>query len=676
MSEFGLSEHRSGGADCHVVPRSTRTYTPVSVQTPAKASLQATLPFELAAVEPQVDPALLRATARRAARIGVGGDEVLRAHGILSADQMAKALAASLGATFDPLDDDLPLQTSNIANAAHTGVLRRRLPSGESIVTAAPQGTGIRHLADAIAKDPQLVAHLRITSPERLSAYLRRAGSVELAVEAAFGLSKRRPDLSAASHGRRGLRKVVLAAVLIAFAAAYFLPHQTLIATEAILGAAFLSWFGLRIYACEIETWKPKPRRAPDHTLPIYSVVVPLYREARMVEKLVSAMNRLDYPREKLDIKLVCEPDDEKTLAAIQALDLDRPFEIIIAPDAGPRTKPKALQAALPFARGRYLVVYDAEDEPEPDQLRLALAAYRRSGRQLACVQARLAIDNVRDNWLTRHFAAEYAGLFDVFLPALADLRLPLPLGGTSNHFRTDVLRAVGGWDPFNVTEDADLGMRLARFGYLTGVVDSTTYEEAPARTGAWLRQRTRWFKGWLQTWLVHMRSPFRLFRELGLSGFIAFQLLVGGTALAALVHPFFLAIVLTDATLGDLFQPSSSVSEALRHGLAITTLASGYLGSGVLCLVELFRRKLLSSAWVLLTIPLYWIFLSFAAWRGLIQLLIAPHLWEKTEHGLARTSRYGRGPVKSALSPSAQKIRVRAASANRPQPRPRFAAD
>src|SRR6185312_761192 len=181
--------------------------------------------------------------------------------------------------------------------------------------------------------------------------------------------------------------------------------------------------------------------------------------------------------------------------------------------------------------------------------------------------------------------------------------------------------------------------------------------------------------KGWLQTWLVHMRSPTTLLRELGFGGFVAFQLLVGGTVLAALVHPFFLALVVTNAAFGNLFEPSDSVGEALRQGLAVTTLMSGYLGSAALALVGLARRRLLGSAWVLLFMPVYWIMLSFAAWRGAIQLVISPHLWEKTEHGLARTSRYNKTLMKKAPL-SAPARRVKAAFANRPPPRPRFAAD
>jgi cellulose synthase/poly-beta-1,6-N-acetylglucosamine synthase-like glycosyltransferase len=207
-------------------------------------------------------------------------------------------------------------------------------------------------------------------------------------------------------------------------------------------------------------------------------------------------------------VKFVLEADDRDTQRALVRLNLGPPFEVIIAPAIGPRTKPKALNVALPFARGAYTVVYDAEDAPDPDQLRRALDAFRGAGGRLACVQASLTVDNTADNWLARMFTANYAGQFDVFLPGLAALRLPFPLGGSSNHFRTAVLRKVGGWDSYNVTEDADLGIRLYRFGYHSAALSSATYEEAPARYRAWLAQRSRWYKGWIQTWRVHMRRP------------------------------------------------------------------------------------------------------------------------------------------------------------------------
>ena len=346
-----------------------------------------------------------------------------------------------------------------------------------------------------------------------------------------------------------------------------------------------------------------------------------------------------DYPLEKLDIKLVVEADDKETRTAIAWLNRGPPFEIIVAPGFGPRTKPKALNAALPFARGTFTVVYDAEDCPESDQLRRALDTFHAADDDLACVQACLTIDNTADSWLAGLYTAEYAGQFDVFLPGLAALRMPLPLGGSSNHFRTATLRGIGAWDAYNVTEDADLGMRLARFGYRSSVIESTTYEEAPARFGAWLRQRTRWFKGWMQTWIVHMRQPAVLLRDLGLPAFLTFQLMVGGNVLAALVHPLFVAgFIYALVTGAPMWSDGTSV--AMTAGLYGFSLVIGYLTSAFLGCVGLFRRGLLSTSWVLLFTPVHWLLLSLAAWRALYQFVREPYRWEKTNHGLARTSR------------------------------------
>ena len=336
-----------------------------------------------------------------------------------------------------------------------------------------------------------------------------------------------------------------------------------------------------------------------------------------------------------------CPLDDDRLIEAAAAGLL--PFatawaEIIIAPPIGPRTKPKALNVALPFARGAYTVVYDAEDKPEPDQLRRALDAFRKGGNRLACVQASLTIDNTADNWLAGMFTANYAGQFDVFLRGLAALQLPFPLGGSSNHFRTAVLRKAGGWDSYNVTEDADLGIRLYRLGYRATAIASTTYEEAPARFVPWLKQRSRWYKGWMQTWFVHMRRPGRLFRELTPAGAIAFQIFFAANVLAALIHPLFMAGL--GFTLYALPTPWANTVMENAAPIFVTSLLSGYASTIVLDVIGLRRRGLLGQAWVLMLTPLHWLLLSVAAWRALFQLIYDPQRWEKTEHGMARTSR------------------------------------
>jgi cellulose synthase/poly-beta-1,6-N-acetylglucosamine synthase-like glycosyltransferase len=243
-------------------------------------------------------------------------------------------------------------------------------------------------------------------------------------------------------------------------------------------------------------------------------------------------------------------------------------------------------------------------------------------------VQARLCVDT-DTTWLARYFTAEYAGHFDVFLPKLATLGLPLPLGGSSNHFRTAALREVGGWDPYNVTEDADLGMRLARFGYRCAVTDSTTLEEAPATIGRWLGQRSRWFKGWMQTVLVHMRRPQRSFRELGPRGFATLVVVVGGNAFAALAHPVFVVGLCWDLSL--------AIWRPVESALCLASIAAGYVPSAVLAWHGLSHRGAPNKLGVLMWTPLHWLLLSAAAWWAAIELTHAPFRWNKTEHGLDR---------------------------------------
>jgi cellulose synthase/poly-beta-1,6-N-acetylglucosamine synthase-like glycosyltransferase len=448
-----------------------------------------------------------------------------------------------------------------------------------------------------------------------------------------------RPQLSAANFD---LRLRCLGGVFVAAiaAGAVTVPAVTHLTLAVIFLLLFSAWTALRLFALTKPNIATRLTTPHPHDLPEYTIIVALYREAPVVGRLVAALNTLRYPREKIDIKLVVEPDDFETRDAIAQLAPDMRYQIVVAPTSGPRTKPKALNAALPFARGEFTAVYDAEDRPDPDQLVGALDCFWRNGEKLACVQGRLTIDNTADSCLTRLFTAEYCGLFDVFLPALASWRLPLPLGGSSNHFRTAALREVGGWDPYNVTEDADLGIRLARHGYTTAVISSTTYEEAPAHLEPWLKQRSRWFKGWMQTWAVHMRSPRNLYRQLGPAGFIVFQLVVGGTALAALVHPLFAGALIYGIATHPLLHAHDQVIQVMLEALHSTTFIAGYLASTLLALVGLARRNLLKHASVLVLMPMLWGLLSLAAWRGLIQLLRDPYRWEKTEHGLAQTSR------------------------------------
>ncbi len=445
------------------------------------------------------------------------------------------------------------------------------------------------------------------------------------ATRASEQLKSAQPEFSAGTL-RKLARLVPLLIGGLAVAAISNTNSSFALCTLAVLPAAFR----LLIVGC--GSWpagsqRPLATTPSDADLPVYSIILPLRREARVVDQLLSGIERLDYPAAKLDVILVVEADEPETRAAITKRKHSIPVTVIPAPPTEPRTKPKALNLALGFARGEFTVIYDAEDRPQPDQLRCAVEAFHSSGNDLACVQARLCIDT-NTSWLARYFAAEYAGQFDIFLPRLAAFGLPLPLGGSSNHFRTSTLREVGNWDAYNVTEDADLGVRLARYGYRCGVIDSTTYEEAPVRAYDWLRQRSRWLKGWMQTWLVHMRNPFYLFRQLGLSGFLTFQFVIGGNALVALAHPLFLVELVWDWAAG-----SPAGDFRLTHVLAAAGF--GYFVSASLGFLGLWQRGMLNRAPVLLLTPLYWLLLSIAGWWAAREIISAPWRWNKTEHGL-----------------------------------------
>lgn len=306
-------------------------------------------------------------------------------------------------------------------------------------------------------------------------------------------------------------------------------------------------------------------------------------------------------------------------------------------PPGGPQTKPRALNAGLMAARGEFVTVYDAEDRPDPAQLRLAVEAFRRGGPELACVQAKLAIDNLGDGWLVRHFAIEYAALFYVVLPALAALRLPIPLGGTSNHFRVGALRALGGWDAGNVTEDADLGLRLAGAGLRTETIDSVTWEEAPISVGAWIKQRTRWMKGYMVTAIVHGRRPMRLMGRLGFPRFVAAQFAVAGVVVSALAYPVVVAAILVTGLSGMMLAPASSLLDAAIAGFHVANLILGF-ACGLACgWMGVDRRCPEKLAADLLSLPIYWLLVGAAAWRALRQIVMDDTTgWEKTAHGLS----------------------------------------
>ena len=599
-------------------------------------------PIEIAGIADQLAAGDIVHARHRARLIGTGADEVLLASGTLDADTLAHAASRHLGVGFAPLAGGATAGKANPSPADLAAMLRSgmiRAADGRLVIAA--RGRALRELGGRLTARPELRASILLTTPERLAAYARRRFSVALAEHAALGLRRLQPRASAGTLGASRLAFAGLAGLLalVPFVLAEA-PGPLVVLLASLVGAVLLGWTILRLAACLGSP--PDPSPAPlrdDRQLPAYSLIIALYREARVVPQLVAAIEALDYPKEKLQVLLVIEPDDPATAFALACHARHPCFEVITAPDIAPRTKPKALNVALPFARGAYVGVFDAEDIPEPDQLRHACAVFAsRGGARIGCVQARLAIDNMEDGWITRQFAAEYASHFDVLLPMLGACRLPFPLGGTSNHFRRAALDAAGGWDPFNVTEDADLGIRLARHGWQAAVIASTTDEEAPRRWQAWLRQRTRWYKGWMQTLLVHGRHPLALTRQVGCGSSAAFFVLLGGGVAAAMIHPFFLLTLAWNLLLG---RPAPLDTAAFAvEGIGLAVFLVGYPGA-LLCTALGMRRRRMGGLWrVLPLMPVYWLMMSLAAWRAVLQLVCAPQLWEKTDHGLARTSR------------------------------------
>ncbi len=376
-------------------------------------------------------------------------------------------------------------------------------------------------------------------------------------------------------------------------------------------------------------------RAIPDDELPRYTVLVPAYNEPEVVADLIGAMSALEYPADELQVLLLLEADDEVTINAAKACTQSEMITTVLVPPANPRTKPKACNYGLYFATGEIITIYDAEDLPEPLQLRRVVGAFRQLPDDIACVQAKLAYHNGHQNMLTAWFTAEYALWFGYLLPGMMRSTSPIPLGGTSNHLRRDVLDKIGSWDPFNVTEDADLGLRIDASGYHTAVVDSTTLEEANSDPINWVRQRSRWYKGYLQTWLVHIRQPVKLFRTLGLRSFVRFNLVLAGTPIIAVLNMLFWLITV----LWFLGQPAA-VGAVFPWYIYFPALICLILGNAATLYMNLItlreddRSDLLFPA---LTVPLFWLMMSIAATKGVYQLIRNPSHWEKTFHGLAQ---------------------------------------
>jgi cellulose synthase/poly-beta-1,6-N-acetylglucosamine synthase-like glycosyltransferase len=462
-----------------------------------------------------------------------------------------------------------------------------------------------------------------------------------------------KPEHSAKFTTTKAQRMTLCGAAALLLAAALLAPRATAVTVMAAFTLLYLVTFVFKFVLTVVGSSRRADVDIPpealaameDVTLPPYTVLVPMYREAKVLPLIARALKNLDYPPSKLEVKLVLEEDDAETIEAAKALRLPGTFEIVRVPASQPKTKPKACNYALQFCRGEIVTIYDAEDQPEPDQLKKAVYAFRYGDPRLACVQGRLNYFNRSENWLTRMFTLEYSQWFDFLLPGLDWLKVPIPLGGTSNHFKLAALRQVGAWDPYNVTEDADLGIRLAQEGYTVGVINSTTYEEANGVLPSWIKQRSRWIKGYMQTWIVHMRHPIQLWRSVGTKGFFSFHFFIGAPPFTVLFAPILwaltLAFWLTRGTDFGWLMPGPIGAMAVFN-LLVGNLFLIYFG-----VIAALKRRYYELVPVGLMLPAYWVLHSIAAYKAFWQLLFRPHYWEKTEHGTSAITQKSLAAVK-----------------------------
>lgn len=564
--------------------------------------------------------------------------EVLLAEGWLSEDDLLEARCDCFAAThvrLDQLSPDLALvrETGLLWCLGHRLLPWRRLGGGVVWVSAEPE-----HFEQIAGELPPAWGRplLAVARAQDIEACLSEVFAGELATDAECSLDAADSCRSWAAPGAASLLVALALALVLALlapgpaVAALFLLTVGVVAMNSVL-KSILCFAAMRAPPAP-DTGDPRGADRPP-PLPRISVLVALLREAEVAQTLLQNLERLQYPRDLLEVVLVVEAQDDITISALSQNPLPRSFKVIEVPPGHVKTKPRALNYALRFCRGEVIGIYDAEDKPEPQQLLSVAEAFGRASPRVACVQARLDFFNATENWITRCFTAEYAGWFGLQLRGLSALGLPVPLGGTSVFIRRDALERVGRWDAFNVTEDADLGLRLHRHGYRTALVGSVTDEEATSRLWPWIRQRSRWIKGYYATYAVHMRRPRALLADLGWPGFLSMQALFLGAVLGPLTMPFLLLMLLAAA---GVEVPGLPPNLLRASGNAMIALEAITLLTWALGIRQKRHRKLW---WVLPLMHVYFLFSSIAALKAMGELVARPFYWDKTRHGVTRHS-------------------------------------
>ncbi|MGC8778097.1 MAG: glycosyltransferase family 2 protein [Candidatus Caldatribacteriaceae bacterium] len=582
--------------------------------------------------------------------------EILVAQGFLSPFKLYQVLAEKEQLTY--LGEELPqliqmVEKEALALFSPLELVRFRcFPlryTGNSleIVTPSPQSEALQKFLSE--KFPHLEVRRYLVTPYELDQLIYTFFRSDFLNEATTGLFFRSPEESAAQVFTPWQWASLAGALILIIAGLLFAPLLSITTLFAALNFFYLASvvfkFLLSLKGAQVENTAivtdQEVKTLDITTLPTYTILLPLHREPlSVIQQLLESIRHLDYPQEKLDVIFLIEEDDLETLRYCKMSKPSYNVRFIVIPRGLPRTKPRACNFGLLFARGELLTIYDAEDIPERDQLKKAVVAFRKFPPEFICFQAALNFYNRNQNLLTRLFTLEYSYWFDYLLPGLFALRLPIPLGGTSNHFRTEALRELGGWDPFNVTEDADLGMRASYRGYRVGILNSTTFEEANSHLKNWIRQRSRWLKGYLQTFLVHNRNPWRIWRKSGLRSWLTLQLFIGGTPLgeaaSVLLWGIFFFWLFSRRTLALPFIPDSLMVVG-----TFNLLWGNFLGI-YLSMLAVFQRDIYGLLPFSILNPLYWILAGIASWKGIWQLFFRPFFWEKTIHGLQKERNHG----------------------------------
>ncbi len=500
-------------------------------------------------------------------------------------------------------------------------------------------------LLQKIGIAPDALPKIFITSPHDIRQYLARHFKQPMVNLASYGLYNSHPHYAIAPNKKAKLPYRILS-IFVAILLWYSLGPQSCV--NFCFGAVLLFYtlmlaFKTLLFVvgmlCRKQVMRisnQTPLINDDAALPIYTILVPLFQEEKAVSGIIAAISRLDYPAHKMDVKLILEEGDLQTLNAIKSNAPDNRFHIVVVPFALPQTKPRACNYALQFAQGEYLTIYDAEDAPNISQLRFAASIFAQQPN-ISCLQARLNYYNARENWLTTLFCIEYTMLFETLLPALYHLKIPIPLGGTSNHLRVKILRKLGGWDCFNVTEDADLGLRLASEGYVTLPIDACTMEEAPIHLGAWVKQRTRWIKGYMQTWRVMMKGNWLRLQQWRIFSFSGAHFFVGLSSINYVISALVCMIIIL------IYLKLIIIDLQLKwqNDMAMWILLIAACLHWVMAIMVMQTSKMRINMLYILLYPFYFALHSFAGFRALLQFVTAPYYWEKTAHNLSKINRF-----------------------------------